>query len=115
MTTIYHNPLWSKSRKSVEILNEKKIEFEIIEYLKTGIKKKTLIDISKKLNLRPKDFIRKNDEIFKDEKLEKVIENDEKIFDAIIKNPKLIERPIVLQKNKGIIARPPELLHDFLL
>ena len=115
MTTIYHNPLWSKSRKSVEILEQKKIKFEIIDYLKTGINKETLVSISKKLNLRPKDFIRKNDRIFKDQKLEEFIENDEKIFDAITKNPKLIERPIVLQKNKGIVARPPELLHDFLL
>jgi len=111
MTTIYHNPLWSKSRKSVEILEQKKIKFEIIDYLKTGIDKETLVSISKKLSLRPKDFIRKNDKSFKDQKLEKFIENDEKIFDAITKNPKLIERPIVLQKNKGIVARPPELLH----
>ena len=70
---------------------------------------------NKSIGYHKYNFIRKNDKDFKDQKLEKVIENDEKIFNAIIKNPKLIERPIVLQKNKGIIARPPELLHDFLL
>ena len=110
MITIYHNPMWSKSRKSVEILNEKKIKFKIIEYLKKGLKEEELKIISKKLNLRPKDFIRKKDNFSKGLELE----NDNKIFKAIIKYPKILERPIIIHNEKAIIARPAELLYNFL-
>ena len=114
MITIYHTPLWSKSRKSVEILNQKNIQFKIIEYSKVGITKSELTQIAKKLNLRPKDFIRKNDKLFKENDFSLLLEDDNKTFDLIVKNPKILERPIVADKNKAIIARPPELLDDFL-
>ena len=94
----------------MEILNKKNVEFKTIEYLKTGFLKEELIKISKKLNLRPKDFIRRKDQNV--ENLE--LENDSKVFNAIIKCPKIIERPIIINKEKAIIGRPPELLYDFL-
>lgn len=114
MITIYHNPLWSKSRKSVEILNQKNIQFKVIEYLKVGITKLELTQIAKKLDLRPKDFIRKNDKLFKENNYMPLLEDDNKTFDLIVKYPKILERPIVVDKNKAIIARPPELLDQFL-
>ena len=114
MITIYHNPLWSKSRKSVEILNQKNIQFKVIEYLKVGITKLELTQIAKKLDLRPKDFIRKNDKLFKENNYIPLLEDDNKTFDLIVKHPKILERPIVVDKNKAIIARPPELLDQFL-
>ncbi len=114
MITIYHNPLWSKSRKSVEILNQKNVQFKVIEYLKTGMTKSELNQISKKLDLRPKDFIRKNDKLFKENNYTPLLEDDNKTFDLIVKYPKILERPIVVNKNKAIIARPPELLNQFL-
>ena len=116
MIAVYHNPLWSKSRKSVEILKEKKVQFKIIKYLKTGVTKPELIQIAKKLNLRPKDFIRKNDKLFKENNFTLLLENDNKTFDLIVENPRILERPIAVDKNKAIIARPPEkLLDSFLL
>ena len=114
MITIYHNPLWSKSRKSVEILNQKNIQFKVIEYLKVGITKLELTQIAKKLDLRPKDFIRKNDKLFKENNYMPLLEDDNKTFDLIVKYPKILERPIVVDKNKAIIARPPEMLDQFL-
>ncbi len=114
MITIYHNPLWGKSRKSVEILNQKNIQFKVIEYLKVGITKLELTQIAKKLDLRPKDFIRKNDKLFKENNYIPLLEDDNKTFDLIVKHPKILERPIVVDKNKAIIARPPELLDQFL-
>jgi len=90
------------------------MQFKIIEYLKVGITKAELIQIAKKLNLRPKDFIRKGDKLFKENDFIPLLENDNKTFDLIIKNPKILERPIVINKNKAIIARPPELLDEFL-
>ena len=58
--TIYHNPRCSKSRQALQILRDKGIEPNIIEYLKTPLQKDELKNISKTLGLRPKDFIRKN-------------------------------------------------------
>ena len=111
MIIIYHNPMWSKSRKSVEILNEQKIKFEIVEYIKQGFTENELISLSKKLNLRFKDFIRTKDQNAKDLDLE----NDTEVLNTIINYPKIIERPIIVYKEKAIIARPAELLHNFLL
>ena len=111
MITIYHNPMWSKSRKSVEILNEQKIKFEIVEYIKQGFTENELISLSKKLNLRFKDFIRTKEQNAKDLDLE----NDTEVLNTIINYPKIIERPIIVYKEKAIIARPAELLHNFLL
>ena len=110
MITIYHNPMWSKSRKSVEILNNRKIKFKRIEYTKQGITENELVNISKKLNLRFKDFIRTKDQNAKDLNLE----NDTEVLNAIINHPKIMERPIVIYKEKAIIARPAELLYDFI-
>ena len=94
----------------MEILNNQKIKFKIIEYVKQGITENELVDISKKLNLRFKDFIRKKDQNARDLNLE----NDTEVLNAIINYPKIMERPIVIYKEKAIIARPAELLYDFL-
>ena len=113
MITIYHNPMWSKSRKSVEILKEEKIDFEIIEYLKKAPTLKELKSLIEKLSLNPIDLIRKKDKLFKELQIDAINES-EKILDIITKNPKLLERPIVVKGEKAIIARPPELLYDII-
>ena len=115
MIIIYHNPLWSKSRKSVEILKEKKMSYIIIEYIKKGLTIEELKKIANKLNLNPSHFIRKKDKIFKEKKIESILSDNQKVFKAISKNPKLLERPIVIWGGKAIIARPAELLYEFLL
>ena len=75
-----------------------------------------MTQIAKKLNLRPKDFIRKNDKLFKENNFTLLLEDDNKTFDLIVENPRILERPIAVDKNKAIIARPPEkLLDSFLL
>ena len=113
MIFIYHNPMWSKSRKSVEILKKEKVDFEIIEYLKTPPNIETLKSLTKKLNLKPIDIIRKKDELFKELQIDTISE-DEKILDIITKNPKLLERPIIVKGEKAVIGRPPELLYDII-
>ncbi len=113
MVKIYHNPMWSKSRKSVEILKEEKIEFEVIEYLKKVPNLKELKSLIKKLGLNPIDLIRKKDKLFKDLQIGTINEG-EKILVIITKNPKLLERPIVVKGEKAIIARPPELLYNII-
>jgi len=115
MVTIYHNPQWSKSRKSVEILNELGVNFKIIEYTKSGFTINEIKSISKKLKLKPNNFIRFNDKFFKNNSNYNKQTDCEKLTKLIVKYPKLIERPIIIKENNAIIARPPELINDFLL
>ena len=104
---IYHNNRCSKSRNSYNLLKEKGIEFEIIEYLKTPLTKEELAELLIKLNIPAEKLIRKGEadykENFKGKKL-----TETQWIDAMIKFPKLIERPIVVKGDKAVIGRPIE-------
>ena len=104
---IYHNPRCSKSRQGLAILQEAKVDFEIIEYLKTPLSEKELKAILSKLKIDAIDLVRKNEAIWKENYKGKELSN-EQIIKAMVENPKLIERPIVIHKNKAVIGRPPE-------
>ena len=104
---IYHNPRWSKSRNSVRILEEKNIDFKIIEYLKNPLSLNELKNILNILQLKPIDIIRKTEAEYKENKID-LIKNDDEVLIAIIKFPKILQRPIILNGNKGVIGRPPE-------
>ena len=113
MIKVYHNPMWSKSRKSVLILNEENIDYEIINYMKIKVTKDELVEIANKLNCEPKDFIRRKDSLLKGFDDQKINDKDF-MFKYIEENPKILARPIIVSKNSAIIARPPELLYDFI-
>ena len=113
MIKIYHNPMWSKSRRSVLILNEENINFKLINYMKINLSKIELVEIANKLNCEPKDFIRKKDPLLKELSSQK-INNKDFMIAYIEKNPKILERPIIVTDNSAIIARPPELLYGFI-
>lgn len=104
---IYHNPRCSKSRQTLNLLRENGIEPEIVEYLKTPLQKKELQIISDAIGLKPASFIRKNESDFKENGVAEYLDNDEKIFEFIMKYPKIMERPIVLSNGKGVVGRPP--------
>ena len=104
---IYHNPRCSKSRQTLSLLRENEIEPEIVEYLKTPLQKKELQMISNAVGLRPASFIRKNENDYKENGIAEYLDNDKKVFQYIIKYPKIMERPIVVSNGKGIIGRPP--------
>jgi|SRR5690554_324755 len=104
---IYHNPRCSKSRETLKMLRDKGIEPEIREYLKDTPTAKELKLVLSKLHLNPQDIIRKGEQIYKDRFKDKNFNADEWI-DILVENPKLIERPIVLKGNTGVIGRPPE-------
>ena len=110
--TIYHNARCSKSREALEILTKKGIETEVVEYLKKPLTKKVLKDLLMKLNLKPLDIIRTNEDIFK-KKFKGKNFKDEEWIQILIENPTLLQRPIVVDEYKAIIARPPESLLEF--
>ena len=106
--TIYHNPRCSKSRQTLQILRDRGVEPSIVEYLKTPLKKDELKKISTSLGFRPKEFVRKNESDFKERNLVNHLEDDDKMIEAMAAYPKIIERPIVVLKDKAVIGRPPD-------
>ena len=77
---IFHNPRWGKSRKSVKILEDNNINFDKIEYLKNAPTINQLKIIIKKLNLKPKELLRKGEKIYKNLNIQSFLDNDEKIL-----------------------------------
>ena len=107
MIKIYHNPRCSKSRQGLEILENSKKEFEIVKYLEETPTEKELKEIIKLLGITPIQLVRKTEKIWKENYKGKEL-SDANIIEAMIENPKLIERPIVINNNKAVIGRPPE-------
>lgn len=112
--TIYHNPRCSKSRQTLALLQGKGVDIEIIEYLKTPPDARQLAAILKKLGIKPAELLRKKENVFKELGLEKKLDDDQAVIKAMLANPVLIERPIVLANNKAAIGRPPENVLDIL-
>ena len=104
---IYHNPRCRKSRETLNIIKEAGKEVDVIEYLKDVPSAPELMDLLKKLQLKASDIIRKGEAVYKEKYKGKTLSEEEWIF-AMIENPKLIERPIVINEKHGIIGRPPE-------
>ena len=106
--TIYHNPRCSKSRETLQIIKDNGIQPTVVEYLKKPLKKFELENVSRLLNKRPKEFVRKSEVDFKENNIKNIIENDAELINEMTKFPKIIERPIVISRNKAVIGRPPE-------
>ncbi|WP_296147782.1 arsenate reductase (glutaredoxin) [uncultured Flavobacterium sp.] len=113
MIKIYHNPRCGKSREGLNIVENSGQEFEIVRYLENVPSKEELKSILKMLEIKPIDLVRQKEKIwienFKNKNL-----SDEAIIDAMIENPILIERPIVINGNKAAIGRPPQNIEKIL-
>ena len=113
MITIYHNPRCTKSREGlceIENLNQ---PFEIRKYLDEPFTEKELKEVIKKLNIKPLELVRTKESIWIENYKGKEL-TDDQIIDALLKNPKLIERPIIVNGNKAVIARPKEKINEIL-
>lgn len=105
--TIYHNPRCSKSRQTLELLQDKGIEHKVFEYLKEPMNKSQLEDLFKALDKKAKDVLRTKEEEYK--ALSINLDDDSQVIEAIISHPKILERPIVISSDgKAAIGRPPE-------
>jgi len=107
MIKIYHNPRCKKSRAGLKYLESKKVEFEVVEYLKTPLTEEELKDILAKMNIRPADLVRTQEEVYRKEYKGSQF-TDEEWIRILCENPKLIKRPIVEKGYKAVWADPPE-------
>lgn len=107
MIQIYHNPRCGKSRNCLVELEETGESFEIIKYLETSPSYEELVDILKKLNKKPLELVRQKEKIWIDQFKNKILSDDE-IINAMVTNPILIERPIVIKDDKALISREKE-------
>lgn len=104
---IYHNPRCTKSRQTLELIRTAGIEPEIIEYLNDVPSEAELKELVEMLGIKPFDLLRRGEADFKDHFKGKDLSDDEWIA-AMVKYPKLIERPIVVEQKKAVLGRPPE-------
>ncbi|WJS94395.1 arsenate reductase (glutaredoxin) [Flavobacterium johnsoniae] len=113
MIQIYHNPRCGKSRNCLAFIEQSKQEFEIIPYLTETPSVDELKKLLKQLNLEPIQLVRTKEKIWIENFKGKVL-NEEQIINAMVENPILIERPIVVKDGKAIIGRDPDLVASFL-
>ena len=105
--TIWHNPRCSKSRNSMTLLEEKGVDAEVVKYLDTPPTKEELKTLLAQLDMRARELMRTKETIYKELGL-KEVDDEEKLIEAMVENPKLIERPIVIKDGKAVIGRPIE-------
>lgn len=110
---IYHNPRCSKSREGLSYLGENGIDPIIKEYLKDPLTKNELENIVKLLGVNPEELIRKTEKDYKDNFKGKELSDGEWI-DAMLEYPKLIQRPIVVNGDKAVVARPTEIIGEII-
>ncbi|MDX2456394.1 MAG: arsenate reductase (glutaredoxin) [Gammaproteobacteria bacterium] len=111
---IYYNPKCSKCRLSLELLEQEGQRAEVIEYLNTAPDAATLVSILNMLGMEPRDLMRKHEKEYTGAGLDNPELSRTDLINAMIKYPRLIERPIVINNGKAIIGRPPEKILDIL-
>ncbi len=112
--TIWHNPRCSKSRNAVTLLEEKGIDAEVVKYLDTPPSKEELVAVLKMLGISARELMRTKEAIYKELNLKDETDED-KLIEAMVGNPKLIERPIVIKDGKAVIGRPIENVEDLFI
>jgi arsenate reductase len=106
---ILHNPMCSKSRQTLQLLQDKGFEPHIIEYLKTPVSAVELALIISQLGFSSaRQLIRKNEDAYKQQNLVNPSLTEDILINAMLESPKLIERPIVVYNGKASVGRPPE-------
>ena len=111
---IYHNPRCSKSRQALEMIRERDLAPEVVEYLKTPPTAAELDRILQLLGLEPRDLMRRKEMEYKANNLDDPKLTRTELIAAMVANPTLIERPIVVTDDRAALGRPPERVLDIL-
>jgi arsenate reductase len=113
LITIYHNPRCQKSRQALKLIEDKGEMVQVVEYLKMPPSRETLKDLLNKLDLPVEAIIRKGEPVYKEHFKNKTMSTDAWL-DALVKHPKLLERPIVVSGKRAVVGRPPEKVLEIL-
>ena len=111
---IFYNPKCSKCRLTMDILNDKGVQPSVVEYLNTPPSSAELNEVLDLLGLEPRELMRKHEIPYKENNLDSPDLNRAQLIQAMIDNPILIERPIIIKGNKATIGRPPEKVLEIL-
>ena len=111
--TIWHNPRCSKSRNAVALLEEQGIEAEVVKYLDTPPSKDEIKAVLKMLGMSARELMRTKETLYKELGL-KDVTDEEELIDAMVQNPKLIERPVVIKEGRATVGRPIENIMELL-
>jgi arsenate reductase len=115
MITIWHNTRCGKSRDAIKLLDEKGVKYEVFEYLKNPPSIDKIKKIVSMLNITDaREMLRKKETEYKKLDIANPEKSQEDIIYIVMKNPKLIERPIVIKENKAVIGRPIENIIELL-
>ncbi|VAW79389.1 Uncharacterized protein YfgD, not an arsenate reductase [hydrothermal vent metagenome] len=112
--TIYHNPRCSKSRQTLELLQEKGIDADVVEYLSTPPDSAQLDHILTLLGLEPRELMRNNEAEYREQGLDNPDLTRKQLIALMVQYPKVIQRPIVIKDGKAAIGRPPETVLEIL-
>ncbi len=110
---IYHNPRCGKSRAALALLEEKGVQPEVIEYLKTPPTRTQIATLVRQLGIAPEQLVRKGEDVYKQSFQGKTL-SDAQWLDALAAHPILIERPIVVRGARAVVGRPPEKVLELL-
>ncbi|WP_444930316.1 arsenate reductase (glutaredoxin) [Microbulbifer sp. SSSA002] len=109
MWTIYHNPRCSKSRQTLQLLQDNGIEPEVVLYLQTPLSAEDIQQqLLHKLGIDARQLLRTGEEPYKQLELKNKDLTEAQLIEAMAQNPILIQRPIVVKDDKAVIGRPPE-------
>lgn len=106
--TIYHNPRCSKSRQTLALLEEQGLDLQVVEYLKTPPDAAGLKALLERLGLAPRELMRRKEAVYKELGLDDEGLSEAALIQAMVENPILIERPIVVAGERAALGRPPE-------
>ena len=107
MKTIWHNPRCSKSRTALNLLKDASVDVHVFHYLNESFTYEDLMSLIEKLSIPVIELVRTNEKIFRASGLSRT-SKDELLIEAMLQNPILIERPIIISGDKAVIGRPPE-------
>jgi len=111
---IYHNPSCSKSRETLQILENHDLSPTIVEYLDNPPTRQELKKIIEMLGISARDLLRTTEQIYEDAKLDSRALSEDEIITAICQHPALLQRPIVVSGNRAVIGRPPTRVLDII-
>lgn len=112
--TVYENPTCTTCRKVAKAFSEQGIDFEKVNYYIKPFSKSLLKILLNKMQMKPSELLRKDDDVYKKLKTKIKNLNEDEILNLMIENPDLIQRPIVEKGNKAILARPPERIKEIM-